>query len=99
MIFKKKKEELYLKASKAGINQLELSFEFNRIDEPFTGGVMTFTPRLIENHTMVHVVRAYTQSEYDYKIERYFLYEFLWIASIPVVLVSLKSLRDIIEDK
>ena len=43
--------------------------------------------------------RTYTQSEYDYKLERAELYRYLWLAGLPFVLLGIKAFRDILEDK
>ena len=84
---------------KSGATQLYLHFQFDEESKPFTGGVMTFESPQVTNSTIFYQNRVYTQSEYDYKIEKYLLYAFLPLVAIPIALVSIKTLRDILEDK
>lgn len=84
---------------KSGATQLYLYFQFDKEIKPFSGGVMEFESSNIANSTIFYQNRVFTQTEYDYKIEKYLLYAFLPLVAIPIALVSIKTLRDILEDK
>lgn len=88
----------YLPLEKPGMNSVSFKLEF---DKPITShaGIQNPNAWFIDSGEINLQYRVYTQSEYDYKIERSELYRWIWLAGFPLVLVGIKAFRDILEDK
>ncbi len=82
-----------------GVNRIFMDFKFHEFHDYSKSGGVPRGSTLIEEETISAGKRVFSQSEYESRTTQYFVYYYLAVISSPLVLIGVRSLKEIIEDK
>jgi len=84
-----------------GINGVYFHFEFEKPLEKHKtyAGIQEFNERVVGETIISYRVNVISQSDYDSRIQQYYAYYYLAVVASPLVLIGVRSFKEILEDK
>ena len=90
--------ETFAVLENSGMNKISITIKPYGVRDDFAKGEIDYLNEL-DSEGFGHQIRTYTESDFNYHSERAFLYKWLWAIIAPFVILAIKHIRDIAEDR